>query len=63
MKRLLLIVTLLLLTGLASFAYARQAIVPGLMYSNETSTREALVPGYGYLNETVAEEAVTRRIF
>lgn len=32
---------------------ARQALVPGGAYVNETGTFEALAPGFGYLNETV----------
>lgn len=37
---------------------ARQYLVPGYGYINETATRQFIVPGYGYTNETVAADAV-----
>jgi hypothetical protein len=33
---------------------ARQALIPGGAYANETTTRQRLVPGSAFLNETVA---------
>lgn len=30
---------------------ARQALVPGLGYVNETTTTQQLIPGVGYINE------------
>lgn len=38
---------------------AREYLIPGQGYINETGTREYLIPGQGYVNETVASSAVT----
>ena len=37
---------------------ARQALLPGGGYLNETGNRQALIPGDFYLNETIASSSV-----
>lgn len=62
MTRILLL--LLFTLGICGVTYAaRQALVPGAMQINETTSQEALVPGFVQVNETVsAPAATTRRI-
>lgn len=41
----------------------RQALIPGSLYINETSSNEALIPKFGYVNETItAGVSISRQI-
>lgn len=41
---------------------ARQAMIPGGVYVNETGSRQAQVPGWQYINETISAGAAAPKI-